>query len=78
MIVRVFCPTTHISGLSQHLHVDETPSYPDHGNYVTETDGLFPMEEIRMAYENINVVDCLDLSPEGDASWEAALERYVL
>ena len=78
MIVRVFCPTTLTSGLSQYLHVDETTSYPDHSDCVTKTDGVFAMEEVRMAYENIKVIDCLDLSPEGDASLEAALKRYVL
>ena len=29
-----------------------------------------------MAYENVKVVDCLDLTPEGSAAWEAALKRY--
>ena len=34
------------------------------------------MREVKLAYENVKVVDCLDLSPEGSAAWEAALKRY--
>ncbi|CAI8028625.1 Cytoplasmic dynein 1 heavy chain 1 [Geodia barretti] len=34
------------------------------------------VREVKLAYENVKVVDCLDLSPEGSAAWEAALKRY--
>ena len=42
-----------------------------------ETDDMSAVREVRLAYENVKVVDCLDLTPEGNASWEAALKRYV-
>lgn len=34
------------------------------------------MREVKLAYENVKVVDCLDLTAEGSAAWEAALKRY--
>ena len=42
-----------------------------------ETDDLSAVREVKLAYENVKVVDCLDLTPEGNAAWEAALKRYV-
>lgn len=30
-----------------------------------------------MAYENVKFVDCLDLTPEGNACWEAAVKRCI-
>ena len=41
-----------------------------------ETDDLSAVREVKLAYENVKVVDCLDLTPEGNAAWEAALKRY--
>ncbi len=43
-----------------------------------ETDDLSAVREVKLAYENVKVVDCLDISAEGNAAWEAALKRYVL
>ena len=40
-----------------------------------ETDDLSAVREVKLAYENVKVVDCLDLTPEGNAAWEAALKR---
>ncbi len=40
-----------------------------------ETDDLSAVREVKLAYENVKVVDCLDISPEGIAAWEAALKR---
>ena len=40
-----------------------------------ETDDLSAVREVKLAYENVKVVDCLDISPEGNAAWEAALKR---
>ena len=40
-----------------------------------DTDDHSAVREVRLAYENVKVVDCLDLSPEGNAAWEAALKR---
>ncbi len=40
-----------------------------------ETDDLSAVREVRLAYENVKVVDCLDLTPEGNAAWEASLKR---
>ena len=34
------------------------------------------IEEVNLAYENVKVVDGLDISKEGTESWEAALRRY--
>ncbi|XP_050421392.1 dynein heavy chain, cytoplasmic isoform X3 [Adelges cooleyi] len=34
------------------------------------------IEEVNSAYENIKVVDCLDISREGVEAWEAAVARY--
>lgn len=42
-----------------------------------ETDDLLAVKEVKLAYENVKVVDCLDLSPEGNAAWEAALKRFA-
>ena len=42
-----------------------------------ETDDLLAVREVKLAYENVKVVDCLDLSSEGSAAWEAALKRFV-
>ena len=36
---------------------------------------LLAVKEVRLAYDNVKVVDCLDLSPDGSASWDAALKR---
>lgn len=33
-------------------------------------------QEVNSAYENIKVVDCLDISREGVEAWEAAVARY--
>ena len=38
-------------------------------------DEHFLQKEIVLAYENVKVIDCLDLSQEGIAAWEAALKR---
>ena len=43
-----------------------------------ETDDLSAVREVKLAYENVKVVDCLDLTPEGNAAWEAALKRSVV
>ena len=40
-----------------------------------ETDDLSSVREVKLAYENVKVVDCLDLTPEGNAAWDAALKR---
>lgn len=42
-----------------------------------ETDDLSAVREVKLAYENVKVVDCLDISAEGNAAWEAALKRCV-
>ena len=34
------------------------------------------VDEVNLAYENIKEIDCLDVSPEGTTSWEAANRRY--
>jgi dynein heavy chain 1 len=34
------------------------------------------IEEVNLAYENVKVVDGLDISKEGTEAWEAALRRY--
>ena len=45
------------------------------GEATLETDDLASVREVKLAYENVKVVDCLDLSPEGCAAWDAALKR---
>ncbi|CAI4230233.1 unnamed protein product [Auanema sp. JU1783] len=35
-----------------------------------------PIDQIDLAYEFVKEVDCLDVSPEGNLSWEAAHRRY--
>ena len=42
-----------------------------------DTDDHSAVREVRLAYENVKVVDCLDLTPEGNAAWEAALKRLA-
>ena len=46
------------------------------GEIALETDDQSAVREVKLAYENVKVVDCLDLTPEGSAAWEAALKRY--
>ena len=48
------------------------------GESSLETDDLLAVKEVKLAYENVKVVDCLDLSSEGNAAWEAALKRFAL
>ncbi len=52
----------------------QSSSTPTEGAEV-ETDDLSAVREVKLAYENVKVVDCLDISPEGIAAWEAALKR---
>ena len=47
----------------------------EQGGEAIETDDLSAVREVKLAYENVKVVDCLDISPEGNAAWEAALKR---
>lgn len=35
------------------------------------------VHEIYKAYDTMKVVDCLDLTPEGNAAWNTALKRYI-
>ncbi|VDN40000.1 unnamed protein product [Gongylonema pulchrum] len=37
---------------------------------------LSAIEQVNMAYENVKEVDCLDVSNDGTAAWEAANRRY--
>ena len=75
VIVRVLRPATPTSGSSQ--QVGAASPIPDQGESSMETDDMSAVREVRLAYENVKIVDCLDLTPEGNASWEAALKRYV-
>ena len=51
------------------------PSSPHQsGEGALETDDRSAVREVKLAYENVKVVDCLDLTPEGSATWEAALK----
>ena len=34
------------------------------------------VDEVNLAYDGIKEIDCLDVSPEGTTSWEAANRRY--
>ena len=36
------------------------------------------IEEVNLAYDNVKQVDCLDVSKEGNDSWEAATKRYCI
>ena len=38
---------------------------------------MLAVREVQLAYDNVTVVDCLELSPDGSAAWEAALKRCV-
>lgn len=40
-----------------------------------DDDELLAVKEVRLAYESVKVVDCLDLSKDGSDAWEAALKR---
>ena len=70
VIVRVLRPTA----VSQPQQGGALPS-SDQGDTALETDDLSAVREVKLAYENVKVVDCLDLTPEGNAGWEAALKR---
>ena len=73
VIVRVLRPATPASGSGQQVGGAAPP--PEQGEAGIETDDMSAVREVRLAYENVKVVDCLDLTPEGNASWEAALKR---
>ena len=75
VIVRVLRPAAPTAGSGQPVGGAATPT--DQGEASMETDDMSAVREVRLAYENVKVVDCLDLTPEGNASWEAALKRYV-
>ena len=68
VIVRVLRPAAPSSGSGQQ-------PFAKQGDAGIETDDMSAVREVRLAYENVKVVDCLDLTPEGNASWEAALKR---
>lgn len=68
-IVRIFGPAS-VSQSKQRGNLQPT----DHDD---APDSFSVVRHIKMAYENVIVVDCLDLTPEGNAGWEAALERCV-
>lgn len=34
------------------------------------------IEEVNLAYGNVKEVDCLDISKEGNALWDAAVQKY--
>lgn len=36
---------------------------------------LSAIEQVNVAYENVKEVDCLDVSNDGTAAWEAAIRR---
>ena len=38
---------------------------------------LLMVKEVRLAYDIMKVVDCLDLSDNGTAAWDAAYKRCV-
>ena len=38
-------------------------------------DELYLQREIVQAFDNVKVIDCLDLSPEGMATWDASMKR---
>lgn len=39
-------------------------------------DELYLQREIVQAFDNVKVIDCLDLTPEGVAAWDASMKRY--
>jgi hypothetical protein len=41
-----------------------------------ETYEFLYQQEVNLAYENVKVVDGLDVSKEGSDAWEAAIKRY--
>ena len=47
----------------------------DETNLMMDSEEVLAVREVQLAYDNMRVVDCLDLSLDGSASWEAALKR---
>ena len=43
--------------------------------HLLDEDELQAVNEVRLAYNSVKMVDCLDLSPDGIAVWDAALKR---
>ena len=72
-IVGVLHPSS--SGSHQPPLRSQATSVADQADSSLETDDQSAVREVKLAYENVKVVDCLDLSPEGSAAWEAALKR---
>ena len=42
-----------------------------------DKDKLLSVKEVHLAYDNVKFVDCLDVSNDGSAAWEAAIKRYT-
>ncbi len=85
VIVRVLRPNTQqqqqqhpaevaTAGDTQPVAAGEVP--PDGAAGIGETADLNAIEEVNLAYENVKVVDGLDVTKEGTDAWEAAMKRY--
>ena len=67
---------------NQSMEVDQSPARVNEQPRVIPEFALMnpadinAIEEVNLAYENVKVVDGLDISKEGTEGWEAALRRY--
>lgn len=43
--------------------------------HLLDEEELLAVKEVRLAYDNVKVVDPLDLSNDGIASWDTAIKR---
>ncbi|XP_064603299.1 cytoplasmic dynein 1 heavy chain 1-like isoform X2 [Liolophura sinensis] len=74
VIVRVLRPTTSPAGRAGTPSADEPQKKLE--PLVDEAADANAIEEVNLAYENVKVVDGLDVSKEGTDAWEGAIKRY--
>ncbi|MFH4975707.1 hypothetical protein AB6A40_002416 [Gnathostoma spinigerum] len=55
---------------------DETPEGDVEKRVIMNTADTSAIDQVNLAYENVKEVDCLDVSNDGNAAWEAAIRRY--
>lgn len=79
VIVRVLRPSSHQQHSAMNISSagdapEQLESRPE--TIAVEAADMNAIEEVNLAYENVKVVDGLDVSKEGTDSWEAAMKRY--
>ncbi|KAK6637160.1 Dynein heavy chain, cytoplasmic [Polyplax serrata] len=74
VIVRVLPPVA--AGGKRTIDDGMSAEEVDGGYKTLEAADANAIEEVNLAYDNVKEVDCLDISKEGIALWDAAVQRY--